>query len=133
MNTGDEFGRKPIHYAALEDDAVSISRLLGEGESPDSRDNKGFTPLHFAAREFALRAAEVLLSAGAAVDAEDVFGNTPLGEATFNSKGRGEMIGLLRAHGADPLHANKSGQTCLGLSRLIANYPVARFFADVQG
>lgn len=132
MNTSDHFGRKPIHYAALEDDVVSVSRLLEDGESPDCRDRKRFTPLHFAAAEFALRAAGVLISAGATVDAENAFGNTPLSEATFNSMGRGEMIALLRAHGADPLHANKSGQTALGLARLIGNYPVAQFFSDIH-
>lgn len=57
----------------------------------------------------------------------------PLWVAVFNSKGRGELIGLLRAHGADPLHANASGQGPVGLARLIANYDVAQYFADVPG
>jgi len=41
------------------------------------------------------------------------------------------MISLLRSHGADPRVANRSGQTPLALARLIANYGVAKFFADV--
>ncbi|WP_263972339.1 hypothetical protein [Spongiactinospora rosea] len=42
------------------------------------------------------------------------------------------MIELLRRWGADPFKANSSGQTPLGLARLIANYDVARFFADLS-
>ena len=41
------------------------------------------------------------------------------------------MITLLRERGADPRLANKSGQTPVGLARLIGNYDVARFFADL--
>lgn len=60
-----------------------------------------------------------------------MFGNTPLFVAVFNSKGRGDLISLLRERGADPLKANKSGQTPAGLARLIGNYDVARLFEDV--
>jgi hypothetical protein len=36
------------------------------------------------------------------------------------------------ADGADPFGPNRHGQTPVGLVRLIANYPVARFFADID-
>jgi hypothetical protein len=39
---------------------------------------------------------------------------------------------LLRSHGADPLHVNNSGQTPLGLARLIDSYDVAQFFAEIS-
>ena len=74
---------------------------------------------------------KLLIEAGANVDAANAFGNTPLFVAVFNSRGRGGIIELLRAAGADPLHPNSSGQTPVGLARLIGNYDVARFFADV--
>ena len=61
----------------------------------------------------------------------NVFGNSALFIAVFNSLGRGDMIALLRERGADPRLANNSGQTPVGLARLIANYDVARFFADL--
>lgn len=75
--------------------------------------------------------AELLLQRGAQVDPGNVFGNTPLWIAVFNSRGRGEMITLLRRNGADPLRPNDSGQTPVDLARLIANYDVAKFFDDV--
>jgi ankyrin repeat protein len=52
-------------------------------------------------------------------------------KAVFNSRGRGDLIELLRANGADPRVANSSGQTPVGLARLIGNFDVAQFFADV--
>ena len=65
------------------------------------------------------------------MDAVNSNGNTPLFTAVFNSRGRGELIKLLRHHGADPWHPNNTSQTPIGLARLIANYNVAQFFADL--
>jgi hypothetical protein len=41
------------------------------------------------------------------------------------------MIQLLRHHGADPAKSNRHGHTPVGLARLIGNYPIARWFADL--
>ena len=125
-------GRSSLHSAVLDNDLPTIKALLKAGEAPDIQDAQGFTPLHMAAQQGSLDAAEALLKAGASVEVENSFGNTPLFVAVFNSNGRGELIQLLRAHGADPLHANGSGQTPVGLARLIANYDVERFFSDLS-
>ncbi|MFC8521476.1 MULTISPECIES: ankyrin repeat domain-containing protein [Micrococcaceae] len=124
----DPAGRSPLHYAALTDAAAEVTRLIAAGESPDSADRQGFTPLHLASQEYALNAAAALIKAGAAIDAINSYGNTPLFVAVFNSRGRPAMINLLRSLGADPLLANMSGQTPLGLARLIGNYDVAEYF-----
>jgi len=65
------------------------------------------------------------------VDPQDSHGNTPLSTAVFNSRGNGELIKLLREHGADPYLKNNHGVSPLGLSRNIANYGVAQFFRDL--
>lgn len=127
----DRAGRTPLHYAALADELEEVESLIARGESPDQQDKQGFTPLHLAAQQRALKASSALLAAGASVDAENEFGNTPLFAAVFNCRGDGDLIKLLRAHGADPLHANASGQTPLGLARLIGNYDVAQYFDDL--
>lgn len=122
----------PMHAAVMADDVSTLKDLLSRGESPDTADHLGFTPLHLAAQQWSVPAVEALLGAGASVDPENVYGNTPLFVAVFNSNGRGELIELLRSHGADPFHANKSGQTPVGLARLIANYDVEQWFADLR-
>lgn len=73
----------------------------------------------------------MLLRAGALVDAADSSGNTPLWRAVFESKGRGEVIALLRRYGADPLRENAAGVSPLGLARTIGNYDVAQYFQDL--
>ncbi|MEW1811810.1 ankyrin repeat domain-containing protein [Pseudarthrobacter phenanthrenivorans] len=128
----DRAGRSPLHYAALTNDAAEVTRLIAEGEAPDSSDSQGFTPLHLASQEHALAAATALLNLGAMVDPANSFGNTPLFVAVFSSRGRPEMIDLLRSRGANPLHPNEAGQTPVGLARLIGNYDVAQYFEDLR-
>src|SRR5438309_11499733 len=41
----------------------------------------------------------------------DAHGNTPLWTAVFNSRGDGDVIRLLRSHGADSRHVNAAGRT----------------------
>jgi ankyrin repeat protein len=89
----------------------------------------GMAPLHLAAQEYAAHAARLLLEAGASVDLVDEHGDSPLFVATFNSRGRGDLIVLLREYGADPDLVNRHGQTPRGLAERIANYNVAQFFA----
>lgn len=131
MTDLDRAGRQPLHYAALENRIAETVERLALGDDPNLGDRQGFTALHFAAQGGSAEAARVLLDNGAEVDKVNFFGNTPLWVAVANSKGRGEMIALLREHGADPCKANKSGNTPLGFARLIANYDIAKYFADL--
>ncbi|MFF1613482.1 ankyrin repeat domain-containing protein [Amycolatopsis sp. NPDC058278] len=127
----DRYGRSELHYCALDGDSAQARALLAAGHDPDVGDHQGFTPLHFAAQQGNLAVAAVLLDAGAQVDPVNGYGNSPLFTAVFAYRGRGDLIELLRRHGADPRQANTSGQTPAGLARLIANYDVEKFFTDV--
>jgi ankyrin repeat protein len=129
----DRMGRMPLHYAALDGDAGRVRQLLASGLVADAPDDNGWTPLHFAAQSNAADATAQLLKAGASVDARDAHGNTPLSTAVFNSRGNGEVIKLLRAHGADPYAKNNHGVSPLTLSRTIANFDVRQFFQDLPG
>ncbi|NNU26939.1 hypothetical protein [Isoptericola sediminis] len=42
--------------------------------------------------------------------------------AVANSRGRGDVIALLRSRGADPMAANAYGSTPRGTAELVANY-----------
>lgn len=119
-----------LYEAVLADDATRVSELIAAGADVDARGQEGFTPLHLAAQEHAVDAASALLDAGPTVDARNDDGNTPLFVATYNSAGRGEMIKLLREHGADPEAENSYGNNPRGLAHLIGNYDVKQFFED---
>ena len=127
----DREGRSPLHYAAMANRVTETEERLAAGDDPNLGDRLGFTPLHLAAQEGSLEAARVLLDHGATIDAVNAFGNTPLFVAVFNSRGRGDVIALLRGRGADPFLANDSGQTPVKLARSIANYDIGQFFADI--
>jgi len=128
----DGYGRTPLHYAASEANLDALVELLNQGLDPNAVDDNGWTPLHFAAQANSAACVSALLEAGAISSVVDSNGNTPLLRAVFSSKGEGEVIRLLRAAGADPLHENASGVSAVSLARMIGNYPVAQFFADVD-
>jgi uncharacterized protein len=127
----DKLGRTPMHYAAATGDASAIAALLSRGANVNATDDNGWSPLHFSTQENRLEISRVLLAAGANVDAVDTNGNTPLSNAVFSSKGRGDLIELLRTYGADPLRKNHHGISPLGLARSIGNFDVRRFFDDL--
>ena len=105
----DRAGRTPLHYAASSGDLDHVRRLLSEGADPAAADDDGLTPLHFAALSHNCDIAIALLDSGATVDARDANGNTPLSRAVFESRGRGQLIALLRSRGADPGAENLHG------------------------
>lgn len=53
--------------------------------------------------------------------------------AVFNCRGNGEIIELLRSHGADPFAQNAHGVSPVELARKIDNHDVRQFFADLDG
>jgi uncharacterized protein len=127
----DRLGRTELHYAACEGDVAETTKLIAAGAQVDLADDNGWTPLHFAAQSQSVPIAEALLAAGGSVDPQDSHGNTPLSTAVYNSRGKGELIGLLRRHGAAPTRKNFHGVSALELSQTIANYDVAQFFRDL--
>jgi len=120
-----------LHYAALDGNADKVSELIANGLDPCAADDDGWTPLHFAAQSGSIPACVALLDARARVDARDLNGNSPLFRAVFCSRGRGEVIRLLRERGADPKLINKHGVSPLSLAATIGNYDVRQFFVDL--
>jgi ankyrin repeat protein len=128
----EQAGRSDLHYAARDGDVPKAKGLLDQGADVNQRDKHGWTPLHFAAQEQQVDVANLLLKVGASVDARNEHGNTPLMVAIGARSGDGEMISLLRKWGADPKCKNNYGVSPVESARQIANYDVARFFADVE-
>jgi uncharacterized protein len=106
----------------------AAQHLIEIGSDINAQDRQGFTALHFAAQGFQLDVARLLLAAGASTTVQNIHGNTALWTATFNSRGRGELIIELLARGADPDSLNDSGASPRTLAATIDNYEVAQFF-----
>jgi len=132
MTVLDREGRSELHYAACDANLALVRSLVSSGVDVNLQDRRGWSPLHFAAQANSPEVALFLIQRGALVDAEDSYGNTPLSTATFNSRGRGEVIQVLRAAGADPRKKNKHGVSALALARTIANFDVAQFYDDIS-
>ncbi len=126
LKDGDH--RTALIHAAIDGNSEIARTLIHGGWGLDVQDESGNAALHYAAQGYHQGVASLLLDAGARVDVEDAFGNTPLWRAVFNSNGRGELIKLLLAAGADRRHRNKRGKTVIELVETIANYNLAQFF-----
>ncbi len=111
INTADEDGRTPLHWAADNAQAETAQQLLALGANVNARDHAGRTPLHYAARAGQSAIVEQLLAHGASINAADVRGNTALHLAA--SRARPAVAGLLIAAGADVNARNEAGQTPL--------------------
>ncbi len=107
----DKENRTRLHYASSDGCIDEILELVREGYDINAKDNSGMTPLHFAAIANSMDAVEVLIKLGAIVEIKDSYGNTPLFRSVFNSKGRGDIIKILLANGADPDSKNNSGMS----------------------
>jgi len=127
----DEYGRTPLHYAAGDGDESRVRTLLAAGADASLADDNGWTALHFAAQAHSASITRLLLESGAHVDATDADGNTPLWRAVAVSRGRGEVIVVLRGAGADPHLSNKHGVSPLAFAHNTANFDLRQFFADL--
>ena len=106
INSGDNTGATPLHYAALDSGyacTYKFDDLFNFGADVEARDKRGQTPLHHAARNGkGTEAIQALLKAGADVNARDETGATPLHMAA--ARGEESVIRMLLGAGAD-IHA----------------------------
>ncbi len=132
VNERDEDGATLLTNATIFGALKTAQLLLEQGADPnDAEPGKQWRPLHFAAQNWDVPMTEILLSHGADVAAKDAYGNTCLWRAVFESEGRGELIRLLREHGADPYDENNHSVSPVSLAHTIDNYDVKQFFSDL--
>ena len=99
VNTRDEYGNTPLHWATRYSDisAPITVALIEAGADVNAQDDEGKTPLHeAAARPSGLAIIEALLEAGADATLRDDEGKTPWGHARSGDAYRilGEALGL---------------------------------------
>jgi ankyrin repeat protein len=129
VNEKDRDGRTALILASMSGKLDFVDALLSKGAQVNLADTLGgHTALHFAVQSGQIEIVKRLISGGVEIDPVDNFGNTPLARAVFESRGKGEVIHLLLAAGADRNHKNKSGVSPLDLAKKIANFNVAQFF-----
>jgi len=102
----DEYGRIPLHYAAVDGDFDALIRLLDSGSLVDAQDDNGWTALHFAAQDARFRIVEELLKRGANPNLLNSQGNGPLWVGLMNARGDYTIVKMLpdykNAHGRSP-------------------------------
>ncbi len=111
IDAKDEYGRTPLHNAAIQGRKDLAEELIAKGADIKSRDNGGYTPLHGAAGFGQKDVAEILIARGADINAKSSDGDTPL--YTAAAWGQNEVVALLIAKGADLNVRNKTGKTAL--------------------
>lgn len=128
VNSHDKGKMTVLMFAVRDKEKEIVEFLLENGADVNLKDVDGMTALDVAARVNSEDMAALLLKYKPVIDPQDKFGNTPLMSAVRSSRGKGEVIKLLLANGADREIKNKSGITPLGFARTIANYNVHQFF-----
>ena len=100
VNTADDDGRIPIHWAAWKCKPDVVKVLIERGSRLDVKTKSGFTPLHYCAtgssKEEALQCAQRLLNAGADFRVRNGSGQTPAALAA--ALGREAFVKLLLRH-----------------------------------
>lgn len=127
LNDSDADGRAALHHATINGDEQMVNDLLAAGANVDAADAMGWTALHFAASNHRVEIAKLLLRHHAQVDSVDTNGNTPLFRAVFESRGRGDMIVVLKAAGADATKRNRHGVSPADLASTISNYDIKQW------
>ncbi len=126
VNTKNEYGMMPLHYAAMYGSAGIARVLLNAKADVDAKDASGETPLHYVAingidvpgrgndveghgNAGHLEIAKMLLNAGANINARDEEGVIPLAKAV-SSTNLG-MVSFFIEHGADIYAKDNRGFT----------------------
>jgi uncharacterized protein len=107
----DEYGRTPLHYAAVNGDFNALLRLLESGSPIDAQDDNGWTALHFATQDRHTKLVEELLRRSANPNLVNSHGNSPLWAGLMSARGDYSIVKKLLAAGADPDHKNVHGRS----------------------
>jgi ankyrin repeat protein len=107
----DEDERTPLFSAVLGNSVGVLGLLLEAGADPNAQDKEGWSALHFAAQEYTVDIARILCGRGADPNLRDNDGCSPLWRAVQASRGRTELVALLRGAGAKDDLVNNQGES----------------------
>lgn len=95
-NIAGKSGRRPLNWAALENNTEMISLLLKAGADINHVNLSGFTPLHHAAEANSIEAAELLIKRGALIHLKTKNKKTALQIAAINNHAK--LVSILQKH-----------------------------------
>jgi ankyrin repeat protein len=130
INSKDDEGETPLHWAAMEGHKDMAVFLLTNKADVNARDKAGDTPLHWAAMEGYKDVMELLLASKANVNARDNAGETPLLKAVwggmmtfwgathtgYKTYAQKDVVALLLSKGADINAKTNDGLTSLHMA-----------------
>ncbi|RLN65794.1 hypothetical protein BBP00_00002631 [Phytophthora kernoviae] len=128
----DYFGRSPLHFALLCNNAVTrealVNLLIQYDADVNMKDTDGDAPLHAScAMDERLTCTLLLLTNGAAICA-NAIGNHPTHIAARN--GAVETLRILLDYGGDMNLKNYEGKTPLGIARMYDQQAVIQFVSE---
>jgi len=107
-----EDGETALHRAASRGHLKAVALLLDRGAKVDAVDGEGVTALILASYRGQTEVVKLLLERGAGVNAQEKRnGLSSLSHAV--GRGDKELVGLLIAHGGDPMLKDADGRTAL--------------------
>ncbi|MBN3318556.1 PSD10 ATPase, partial [Atractosteus spatula] len=115
LNSVNQNGCTPLHYAASKDRYEIALMLLENGADPNATDKLESTPLHRASAKGNFQLIQLLLKQSASTNIQDSEGNTPLHLACDEE--RVEVAKMLVEHGASIYIENKEKKTPLQLAK----------------
>ena len=136
-NSGDVFGRTPLHLVAegtcnLEQVRIRVAQLLlGRGVDINAQDENNSTPLHVASYNGRVAIARVLLDHGAAASSKDNKGRTPLhsvaeGRYLYSEDDCISVVKLLLERGADVNAQDEDNKTPLHAASYYGSVKIAQ-------
>lgn len=127
----EDDGETALHRAASRGHLQAVTLLLDRSAKVDAADGEGVTPLVLAAYRGHTDVVKLLIERGAFVNAQEQRnGLSSLAHAV--GRGDEELVGVLLAHGADPLLKAQDGRSALdraeanGATEIVARFKQAK-------
>ncbi|XP_060527364.1 ankyrin repeat and death domain-containing protein 1A-like isoform X3 [Cylas formicarius] len=114
VNSRNNYGRAPIHWASARGNLDIMEMLVGAHCDIEARDKDSRTALHEACQNGHWEVAQYLLAHEADMEARDNQENTPLHVAAQHQQTR--LVQVLLDAGADPDIENQKGSTALHIA-----------------
>jgi uncharacterized protein len=112
---------------ALTYERIEIAfELIKRGINVNNQNNSGQTALHYSAEPNKLEIAKVIMDHGGDLSIEDKYGNTPLWTATFEARGKYDVVSLFIQRNANPYHKNKNNKSPLDFAKQINDYDLVK-------